>query len=218
MRYLTYDYKDPITPMFWVPEAQNVQYGDKAYDGGELWSHYLYNIVIWAPGNPPGVEERVRKALNEVDPDLVLYGVDPYGEVLSSDFQQENMIATLTTLFGVLGLLLAAVGLYGVMAYMVEQRTSEIGIRMALGADRWRVVRMVLRGAFSQVGIGLALGIPLAIGAGRLMKDQLFGVKPWDPVMLMLATLLLIFAAVLASTIPARRAAGVEPMVALRNE
>ena len=218
MRYLTYDYKDPITPMFWVPEAQNVQYGDKAYDGGELWSHYLYNIVIWAPGNPPGVEERVRKALNEVDPDLVLYGVDPYGEVLSNDFQQENMIATLTTLFGVLGLLLAAVGLYGVMAYMVEQRTSEIGIRMALGADRWRVVRMVLRGAFSQVGIGLALGIPLAIGAGRLMKDQLFGVKPWDPVMLMLATLLLIFAAVLASTIPARRAAGVEPMVALRNE
>jgi ABC-type antimicrobial peptide transport system permease subunit len=164
------------------------------------------------------MEERVRKTLVEVDPNFVLYGVDPYTKVLSADFQQESMIATLTTLFGVLGLLLAAVGLYGVMAYMVEQRTGEIGIRMALGADRWRVVKMVLRRAFSQVGIGLALGVPAAIGAGRLMKDQLFGVKPWDPVMLVFATLLLALAAVLASVIPARRAAGVEPMVALRNE
>jgi predicted permease len=218
MRYMTYDYKDPVRPMFWVPETQTVEYDDPAYRSGETWSHYLYNIVIWAPGDPPGMEERVRKALAAVDPDLVLYGVDPYTKVLSADFQQENMISTLTTLFGVLGLLLAAVGLYGVMAYMVEQRTGEIGIRMALGADRWRVVKMVLRRAFSQVGTGLALGIPAAIGAGRLMKDQLFGVKPWDPVMLAFATLLLALAAVLASVIPARRAAGVEPMVALRNE
>jgi putative ABC transport system permease protein len=218
MRYMTYDYKDPVRPMFWVPETQTVEYDDPAYRAGETWSHYLYNIVIWAPGAPPGMEERVRKALVEVDPNFVLYGVDPYTKVLSGDFQQESMIATLTTLFGVLGLLLAAVGLYGVMAYMVEQRTGEIGIRMALGADRWRVVKMVLRRAFSQVGIGLALGIPAAIGAGRLMKDQLFGVKPWDPVMLVFATLLLALAAVLASVIPARRAAGVEPMVALRNE
>jgi putative ABC transport system permease protein len=218
MRYLTYDYKDPIRPMFWLPETQTVQYDDPAYLAGETWSHYLYNIVIWAPGDPPGMEERVRKALTEVDPSLVLYGVDPYAKVLSGDFQQENMISTLTTLFGVLGLLLAAVGLYGVMAYMVEQRTGEIGIRMALGADRWRVVKMVLRSAFSQVGIGLALGIPAAIVAGRLMKDQLFGVKPWDPVMLVFAMLMLALAAALASVIPARRAAGVEPMVALRNE
>jgi predicted permease len=218
MRYMTYDYKDPVRPMFWLPEAQTVQYDDPHYMSGEIWSHYLYNIVIWAPGDPPGMEERVRKALGEIDPNLVLYGVDPYTRVLSGDFQQETMIATLTTLFGMLGLLLAAVGLYGVMAYMVEQRTGEIGIRMALGADRRRVVKMVLHGAFSQVGIGLALGIPAAIGAGRLMKDQLFGVKPWDPVMLVLATLLLALAAVLASVIPARRAAGVEPMVALRNE
>jgi putative ABC transport system permease protein len=218
MRYMTYDYKDPVGPMFWLPEAQTVQWNDQNYDGGEIWSHYLYNIVIWAPGNPPGMEERVRKALNSVDPNLVLYDVDPYPRIVSGDFQQQNMIATLTTLFGVLGLLLAAVGLYGVMAYMVEQRTSEIGVRMALGADRGSVVKMVLRGAFSQVGIGLALGIPAAIGAGKLMTDQLFGVKPWDPVMLSVATLLLALAALLASVIPARRAAGVEPMVALRNE
>jgi len=218
IRYLTYRYREPVRPMFWVPETQTVQYDDAAWLSGEIWSHYLYNIVIWAPGNPPGMEEHVRKALASIDPDLVLYGVDPYTRILSADFQRENMLATLTTLFGVLGLVLAAVGLYGVMAYTVEQRTSEIGLRMALGADRGGVVSMVLRGAFSQVGIGLALGIPSAIVAGRLMTRQLFGVKPWDPTMLMLATLLLCSAALLASVIPASRAAAVEPMVALRNE
>jgi ABC-type antimicrobial peptide transport system permease subunit len=137
--------------------------------------------------------------------------------VVSADFQQENMIATLTALFGVLGLVLAAVGLYGVMAYTVEQRTSEIGVRMALGADRGQVMTMVLRGAFSQIGIGLALGIPAAIGAGMLMSKQLFGVKPWDPIMIAVAAVLLGLAALFASAIPARRAAGVEPMEALRN-
>src|SRR5262249_32085355 len=217
MRYMTYDYKDPVRPMFWIPETQTVEYDDPAYKSGEIWSHYLYNIVIWAPGTPPGMEERVRKALAEVDPDLVLYGVDPYSKVLSGDFQQESMIATLTTLFGVLGLMLAAVGLYGVMAYMVEQRTGEIGIRMALGADRGQVMKMVLRDAFSQIGIGLALGIPAAVGAGQLMKNQLFGVKAWDPIMLLLATLVLRLAALLAAAIPARRAAGIEPMEALRT-
>ena len=217
MRYMTYDYKDPIRPMFWVPEAQTVQYDDAAFISGEIWSHYLYNIVIWAPGNPPGMEERVRKTLASIDPNFVLYSVDPYHSVVSADFQQENMIATLTALFGVLGLVLAAVGLYGVMAYTVEQRTSEIGVRMALGADRSEVMKMVLRGAFSQIGIGLALGVPAAIGAGALMSKQLFGVKPWDPIMIAVAAGMLGLAALLASAIPARRAAGVEPMVALRN-
>jgi ABC-type antimicrobial peptide transport system permease subunit len=103
------------------------------------------------------------------------------------------------------------------MAYTVEQRTNEIGLRMALGADRGHVVRMVLRSAFLQIGVGLGLGIPLAILAGRLMKDQLFDVRPWDPIMLTLATLLLAIAALVASVVPARRAAGVEPMVALRD-
>jgi putative ABC transport system permease protein len=218
MRYMTYDYKDPIRPMFWLPETQTIQYDDPAYISGEIWSHYLYNIVIWAPGNPPGMEDKVRKVLASVDPNLVLYGVDPYSKVLSGDFQQENMIATLTTLLGVLGLVLAAVGLYGVLAYSVEQRTSEIGLRMALGADRRSVVEMVLRGAFSQVAIGLAIGVPAAIIAGKLITDQLFEVKPWDPIMLAIAILMLGLAALLASVIPARRAAGVEPMVALRNE
>jgi putative ABC transport system permease protein len=101
--------------------------------------------------------------------------------VIQGTFDQQNMIASLTWLFGAVGLVLAAVGLYGVTAYGVEQRRSEIGVRMALGADRGSVVAMVLRGAFWQVGIGLGIGIPAAIGAGYLMASQLFGVKPWNP-------------------------------------
>jgi putative ABC transport system permease protein len=217
IRYMTWGYRDPVGPMFWIPETQSVQYDDPIFAEGDKWSHFLYNIVIWAPGNPPGLEEQVRKTLASVDPNLVFYGADSYSKIVKGDFQQQNMIATLTTLFGVLGLVLAAVGLYGVMAYTVEQRTNEIGLRMALGADRGHVVRMVLRSAFLQIGVGLGLGIPLAIMAGRLMKDQLFDVRPWDPIMLTLATLLLAIAALAASVVPARRAAGVEPMVALRD-
>ena len=218
MRYMTGGYKDPIRPMFWLPETQSVKYDDPRFNMFDLYSHFLYNIVIWAPGNPPGIEIEVRKALASIEPNLVVYGVNPYSEILARDFQRENMIASLTMLFGMLGLVLAAVGLYGVMAYSVEQRTSEIGVRMALGADRSRVVRMVLRSAFSQIGIGLGLGIALAIAAGRLMTEQLYGVAPWDPRMLTIAALLLCAAALAASWIPAVRAATVDPMVALRTE
>ena len=218
IRYMAYDYKRPVRPMFWTPETQTAHYNDPDWQTGESWSHFLNNIVIWAPGAPRDFEQRIRKAVASVAPDIVLYGVDPYSKILSGDFQQQNMIATLTTLFGVLGLVLAAVGLYGVLAYTVERRTGEIGVRIALGADRSRVIGMVLGGAFLQVGVGLALGLPAAIGAGKLMTTQLFGVNPWDPVMLSLATLLLGLAALAASVIPAWRAASVEPMVALRTE
>jgi putative ABC transport system permease protein len=219
IRYMTWwGYKKPVPPMYWVPEAQTVQWDDPSYRAGETWSKYLNNIVIWTQGDPPAIEESVRKVLVGINPDFVLYGVDPYSKILRGDFQQQDMIATLTMLFGVLGMALAAVGLYGVLAYGVERRTGEIGVRMALGADRGRVIGMVLKGAFWQLGAGVALGIPFAIGAAKLMTAQLFGIQPWDPVMLAMATLLLGLAALVASAIPARRAAGVEPMVALRSE
>ncbi len=205
-------------PMYLLPETQATHFEDAEAEEREVASHYLYNLVIWAPGNPPGLQAQMRRALRDVDPNLVMQGVQPYSDIIHDDFAQENMIASLTRLFGAVGLVLAAVGLYGVTAYGVEQRTSEIGLRMALGANRGSVVLMVLRGAFGQVGIGLALGIPAAIGAGHLMASQLFGVTPWDALMLSAATLLLGLAALIAAVIPARRAARVDPMEALRYE
>jgi putative ABC transport system permease protein len=218
MRFQTYDYKEDIQPMFIMPEAQTTHFDEPAEVSGEIWSHYLYNIVLWAPGHPQNLEAQVKRALGEIDPNLVVYGVDAYQNVLDADFAQQNMIANLTLLFGGLGLVLAAIGLYGVTAYTVEQRTSEIGVRMALGADRGRVIKMVLKGAFQQVGNGLALGIPAAVGAGYLIASQLFGVKPWDALMLAAATLTLGVAALVAAIIPAQRAAGLDPVVALRTE
>jgi putative ABC transport system permease protein len=148
----------------------------------------------------------------------VLYTVDTYGHVFDSDFAQQNMIANLTLMFGALGLILAAVGLYGVTSYTVEQRTSEIGVRMALGADRSQVVGMVLRGALLQAALGLGIGIPAAIGTGELIANQLFGIRPWDPLMLSAATIVLGGAVATAAIIPARRAAALDPVDALRSE
>jgi len=127
-------------------------------------------------------------------------------------------VASLAGLFGLVALLLAAIGLYGVTAYTVAQRTQEIGIRMALGADRRSVVKMVLAGASRRVLLGLLVGIPLAIGAGKLISSRLYGVTSWDPMALGLAAVALAISAFFAAIIPAGRAASISPMTALRNE
>jgi ABC-type antimicrobial peptide transport system permease subunit len=204
--------------MYYIPEAQTVHFDQPDIESDELWSQNLYNIVIWAPGYPANILMQVKKALAEVDPDLVIYDIQPYSRVIQGTFDQQNMIASLTWLFGVVGLVLAAVGLYGITAYGVEQRTSEIGVRMALGADRGSVTAMVLREAFWQVGIGFGIGIPAAIGAGYLMSSQLYGITPWNPLLLAGATVLLGIAAFIAAVIPAQKAARITPMRALRSE
>jgi predicted permease len=205
-------------PMYFLPEAQSTEFADPETEEREVWSHYLYAVVVWAPGKPPGLATVVRHTLADIDPNLVVHGVQAYSEVIHAAFAQQNMIAGLSWLFGAVALVLAAVGLYGVTAYGVEQRTSEIGLRMALGADRGSLLVMVLSGAFWQVGIGLALGIPAAVGAGHVIASRLFGVTPWDPLMLSGAALLLGLAALIAAFIPARRAASVDPVQALRSE
>jgi putative ABC transport system permease protein len=212
------DFGNGPQPMYFLPEAQSTNLLEAEAEEREVLSHYLASVIIWAPGNQPGLQAQVMKALTNAAPNLVVTRIEPYSEVIHTDFAQQNMIASLTSLFGVVGLVLAAVGLYGITAYAVEQRTKEIGVRMALGANRSKVLQMVLQAAFWPVGIGVALGIPAAIGAGTLIASRLFGVRPWDPVMLSLATLLLGVAALIAAAIPARRATHVDPMIALRYE
>jgi predicted permease len=218
MRYITYNLNKPAQPMFFLPSSQFGNFTKTNELQNDKWSHYLYNIVLWFNVKPDAPETQVRRAIEEVDPNLTLTDFANYGEVLSRAFGQQDLIANLTMLFGLLALVLAAVGLYGVTAYTVEQRTNEIGIRMALGANRGSVLKMILRSAFAQVLIGLAIGIPAAIAAGRAINDQLYSVKPYDPAMLVLATLALVLAAFFASLIPARRAASVNPTEALRAE
>jgi ABC-type antimicrobial peptide transport system permease subunit len=137
---------------------------------------------------------------------------------VNSNFNQPEMLAQLTTAFGLVALLLAAIGIYGVTAYTVERRTPEVGLRMALGADRGDVLREVLKRALSQVLVGLILGVPLALGLGRLMAAHLYNVSTYNPLILGGAFGTLVIAAVLAALVPARRAASIEPVQALRNE
>lgn len=218
MRYVSWEMKEPPQPMFFLPEAQSARFDEPEEVAGDAAGHYLRNLILWAPGNPPNLETQVRRVLAEINPNLTLYSVDPYQHLLDTAFSQQNMIATLTLLFGGLALVLAAVGLYGVTAYTVEQRTNEIGVRIALGANRSTVINMVLRNAFWQVGIGLVLGVPAAIGAAKLIKDQLYGVKPEDPTVLAAAVVCLGLATLVAALIPARRAANLNPVDALRTE
>ena len=137
---------------------------------------------------------------------------------MDSNFDQQRAVAQMTGLFGILALVLAAVGLYGVTAYTVERRTSEIGVRMALGANRANVVRLVLRGAFAQILIGLLIGIPVSIGCAHLIAAQLYQVKGWDPLVLGGSVIALGICAFIASIIPAQRAASINPVKALRTE
>ncbi len=209
---------EPERPMYFLPEAQTTHFDDVDSQGREVWSHSLYNIVIWAPGDPPDLERKVKRALAEAAPDIALYDVEPYGEVIDAQFSQQRTIAGLASLFGAVALVLAVVGLYGVTAYGVARRTSEIGIRMALGASRGGVVGMVLRGALAQALAGLLLGLPLAFAAARLLAHTLYQTSDFEPFTLLLCADLLVLASLAAALLPARRAASIDPAIALRSE
>jgi len=169
-------------------------------------------------GGMEGLEAQVKRAFSEVDPNLTLVGIRPMEQQVADRLDQDRTVAQLTGLFGLLALVLAAVGLYGVTAYSVERRTAEIGVRIALGANRTSVVEMVLKGAFVQILIGLVIGVPASIGCARLIAAKLYQVKGWDPMVLGGAVLALGVCALVASVVPARRAAAVNPVRALRVE
>jgi predicted permease len=206
----------PARPMFFVPLAQNVDYKDALMPRVESSSHFVSGIMLKTSLHPGALEPVLKQSLAEVDPNLTLISVRTVQEQVSLSFAQQRAVASLAGLFGIVALLLAAVGLYGVTAYSVAQRTNEMGVRMALGANRANVVRLVLRGASFRVLLGLIFGVPLAIGAGCLISAQLYGVSSWDPLALTVAAGTLAICAFFAALIPARRAGSISPMDALR--
>jgi predicted permease len=208
----------PARPMFYVPLAQSVTYSNDLMKTIELRSHFIGGIMLLTNAPPGRLEPLLTDALADVDPNLTMTSVRTMREEVDLAFDQERAVASLAGLFGIVALLLAAVGLYGVTAYTVAQRTREIGIRMALGAERLKVVQLVLSGASRRVLAGLLLGLPLAVAAGRLISSQLYGVSSWDPLALVVAASALAASAFVAAVIPASRAASISPMSALRNE
>ena len=216
-------YRDPTgddkqNPMFFLGYFQTVQYQAQNYQRMDDNSQYIKEIELQVAGDPANLVPQLRNTLAGIDPNLSITDVRTMTEQVDRVFNQQRLLARLTELFSLLALLLASIGLYGVTAYNIARRTSEIGIRMAVGADRKDIVAMVLRGAFGQVGIGLIVGVPLVIVAGRLMSSKLYGVGTFNPLTTAAAILALAFCAFIAGLVPARRAASIEPVRALRIE
>jgi predicted permease len=180
-------------------------------------SHYPAAVEIHATAGP-GLEREIRHALNGVDRRITVRTVRSLDDQIAGAFNLERLIARLTLTFGLVALLLACLGLYGVTAYAVSRRTREIGVRMAIGASRGRVLLDVVRRAAGQVAIGIVIGLPASFVAGRLLQSQLFGTSGRDPMVLAGGTVLLVLSALAAALIPARRAASLDPIKALRNE
>jgi ABC-type antimicrobial peptide transport system permease subunit len=175
-------------------------------------------LVIQTAHPIPGFEKVAGDTLARINPNLTIIKFQTFQQQIDDQFIQERLIARLTSLFGALALLLAAIGLYGVTAYTVVRRTPEIGIRMALGAERSRVIAMVMRGAMIQALAGLAIGAPVAMLCVRYVKSQLFDITTVNPTVMIGAIVTLTLAAAIAGIIPARRAASIDPVKALRIE
>jgi len=211
--------REPYRPMYFRPMTQfnrNVSGGN--FFMAESRSLYPNSITVQYAGDAASLESMARRTLANINPDLTIVSFKSLDYQIADNFNGERLVSRLTGLFGLLALALASVGLYGITAYSVARRTNEIGVRMALGANRGDVVTMVMRRALILVAIGLAIGIPVALVGGRLMRTQLYGVSTYDPLTLAGAVLVLGAAAALAGFIPARRAASLEPMHALRTE
>jgi ABC-type lipoprotein release transport system permease subunit len=209
------DAREPAYPTFFMPFLQMSKDPKMDFMVG---SHYIGDIELRVAGNTENLNAAVRRTLAGIDPNLTILDLMTMREQVKRNFNQDRLIARLTELFGGLALILACVGLYGVTAYAVTQRTGEIGIRMALGADRPRILGLVLRGALLQLGIGLAIGIPAALAGGRLLANQLYAVKSHDPLILAWTAAVLTACALVAGLVPAQRAASIDPIRALRVE
>ena len=197
---------------------QYTGFKDPNLQDGEDNSLFLNCMIVNFAHPQAEADSLIRRTLADIDPNVTIFRMLPYESEVAGNFNQDRLVARLTSLFGVLALVLASIGIYGVMSYLVTRRTAEIGVRMALGAPRSVVMSIVLRGALWQLLAGLALGIPAALFATRLMTSLLYRVHDRDPLSLTGAVLVLAICMAAAALIPARRAASIDPMRALRSE
>ena len=179
---------------------------------------YSVTLHLRTLSDPTSLGSQVRQMLNQIDDKMPVYGVTSMDEQLRQNLSEERLVAQLVSFFGALALILACIGLYGVMAHGVARRTNEIGIRMALGARGGNIAWMVLRETLLLVMAGLVIGVPAALLGARLVSTQLFGMSPTDPLTLIGAAVVLTTVALLAGYVPARRATKINPLVALRYE
>ena len=217
-RYFDFDLDKPIGPFFSVPEAQHDLSTTSPPTDANAGTHFLHDVVI---ATRPGVqlsETAVRQAIASVDSALPITSVRPLREQVAVAFSQQRLIAQLTAFFGVLSLVLASIGLYGVTAFNAGRRVNEIGVRLALGATRGQVVRLVARGAFGMILVGLIIGLPLTYAVGLFLGAQLYGASPFNPAVVLSAALALAVSALLACWLPAFRASLTSPVEALRAE
>jgi len=212
--YTTVRWKDHS--MYFVPITQ--RFAHDKHPIAEDITLYAGAIVLETDRPMSDMEKLARSTLSIINPNLTVSKFQTFDQQIADRFSDERMIARLMTLFGALALMLASIGLYGVTAYGVVRRTSEIGIRMALGAERLRVIAMVMRGAMIQAIIGLVLGIPVALLCVRFVKAQLYEITSVNPLVMAGAIVTLACAAAIAGIIPARRAASIDPVKALRVE
>lgn len=206
--------KQPTRAMYFRPLLQ-LAHTDP---DGDTRSLYVGAIMLQTKGSVEGLESQVRRTLANINPNLTLTNFNTFAGQIHGQFNQERLIAQLTLMFGLLALILASVGLYGVTAYSVARRTPEIGVRMALGANRSSVVGMVMREAMLQALIGLGIGLPVAWMCARFVQSQLYGVGGHDATVMLVAVGVLAVAACAAGLIPAQRAASTDPVKALRTE
>jgi predicted permease len=216
-RYLDFDFDKPIGPFFFLPEAQHDVVPNTGADSNP-GSHHLHDIILVTRSGITVSSAQIRQVMVSVDPRLPVISIGTLREQVSDQFRQQRLIARLSSFFGILSLVLASIGLYGVTAYNVGRRTTEIGVRLALGASPAQAAALIIRGAFALVAIGLGVGFPLALAAGRFLGSQLYGLNPYDPVVILLAILTLSFSTLVAALVPALRASRISPSGALRAE
>jgi predicted permease len=217
-RYFGSGLDKPVGAFFVLPEAQHDPLPGGATGEYSPSSHFLRNIVIELKPSAGLPLAQIRQTMASVDPDIPILSIRTMKEQVAAQFIQQRLIARLTSLFGVLSLVLASIGLYGVTAYNAERRVGEIGVRMALGADSGHIVRLILRGAFALTFFGLSIGLPLTFAAGRFLGNQLYGMNPYNPAVTLAAVVTLGLCAFAASLIPAFRASLSSPVESLRAE